>query len=63
MYLTPQERQALRERYAPTKVPAKERLYNVWQCGVVIYGPQPWGLCDYYIKLNGLNLKPKQVKQ
>jgi hypothetical protein len=60
---TPHERQAMRQRYTTPKVPAKDRLYNVWQCGIVIYGPQPWGLCVYYINTHGLkNVKPKEVK-
>lgn len=61
-YLTAQERQAMRQRYATPKVAAKDRLFKVKLCGMVVYGPATYGLCDYYINLHHLNCKPTEVK-
>lgn len=58
--LSDQEKKKLRQRYGAQQ--PKDRLFNVWLSGLIIYGPQPYGLCDYFIKLHRLNIKPKEMK-
>lgn len=61
---TPKEKALMKQRYQAAKAPNPKPIgYCVYQCGVIVYGPITWGLCQYFMDLHGIKGKPKAKYQ